>query len=203
MSDARQKRGKLRYTIAYVIWANKKTESFEYHWFRALAMFDVTSFLAILSGIGRHFKFCRYVNCCPTINIVCTSRPVVKCWPHIWMVLGSILDGCIHKGTNAVCVWPKTKLNRAGEWMWPTRSNQSNNGQFPNCQSWFRVKIVWSLCDLVNTKENILPVYRGVGRISILGPRIKKILHVNKKIIMLYTNTFLLQKTTQLSYLFA
>ena len=159
MSDARQKRGKLRYTIAYVIWANKKTESFEYHWFRALAMFDVTSFLAILSCIGRHFKFCQYVNCCPTINIVCTSRPVVKCWPHIWMVLGSILDGCIHKGTNAVCVWPKTKLNRAGEWMWPTRSNQSNNGQFPNCQSWFRVKIVWSLCDLVNTKENILPVH--------------------------------------------
>ena len=26
-------------------------------------MFDVTSFPAILSGIGRHFKFCRYFNC--------------------------------------------------------------------------------------------------------------------------------------------
>ena len=64
-ADARQKRGNLHYAIRYsahVIWANQKTESFKYHWFRALAMFDVTSFPAILSGIGRHFKFCRYVN---------------------------------------------------------------------------------------------------------------------------------------------
>jgi len=42
----------------YVIWANQKTESFVYHWLRALAMFDEMSFPAI----GRHFKFCRYVN---------------------------------------------------------------------------------------------------------------------------------------------
>ena len=58
-SDTQQKCGKLRYTMTYnVIWANQKTESFEYHWLRALAMFDVTSFPAILSGIGQHFKFC-------------------------------------------------------------------------------------------------------------------------------------------------
>jgi len=45
----------LRHNV-HVIWANQKTESFEYHWLRTLAMFDVTSFPAILSGIGRHFK---------------------------------------------------------------------------------------------------------------------------------------------------
>jgi len=56
--------GNLHYTITYyVIWANQKTEFFKYHRLRALAMFDVTSFPAILSGIGHHFKFCRYVNC--------------------------------------------------------------------------------------------------------------------------------------------
>jgi len=33
------------------------------HWLHMLAMCDVTSFPANLSGIGRHFKFCRYVNC--------------------------------------------------------------------------------------------------------------------------------------------
>jgi len=56
-------RGNWRYAITYnVIWENQKTESFEYHWLRALAMFDVTSFPAILSGIERHFKLCRYVN---------------------------------------------------------------------------------------------------------------------------------------------
>ena len=43
-------------------WANQETESFEYHWLHACAMFDVTKFPAILSGIGHHFKFCRYVN---------------------------------------------------------------------------------------------------------------------------------------------
>ena len=58
-SDTQQKCGNLRYTMTYnVIWANQKTESFEYHWLRALAMFDITSFPAILSGIGHHFKFC-------------------------------------------------------------------------------------------------------------------------------------------------
>ena len=36
--------------------------TFQYHWLRALAMFDITSFPAILSGIGRHFTFYRYVN---------------------------------------------------------------------------------------------------------------------------------------------
>jgi len=34
------------------------------------AMFDVTSFPAMLSGIGRHFKFCRYVNCNGRAGIV-------------------------------------------------------------------------------------------------------------------------------------
>jgi len=48
---------------------------FEYHWLRALAMFDVTSFLAILSGIGRHFKFCRYVKW----QTVCWSI-----WNGVW-----------------------------------------------------------------------------------------------------------------------
>ena len=53
MSDVRQKGGTLCYAITYnVIWANQKTGSFVYHWLRALA----TSFSAILSGIGRHFK---------------------------------------------------------------------------------------------------------------------------------------------------
>ena len=53
MSDARQKGGNLHYTITYnVIWANQKTGSFVYHWLCALA----TSFPAILSCIGRHFK---------------------------------------------------------------------------------------------------------------------------------------------------
>ena len=62
-SDAQHKRGNLRFAITYsVIWANQKTELFEYHWLRALAMFDAMSFPAILLGIGRHFKFCRYVN---------------------------------------------------------------------------------------------------------------------------------------------
>ena len=35
-----------------VIWANRMTVSFVYHWLRTLA----TGFPAILSGIGRHFK---------------------------------------------------------------------------------------------------------------------------------------------------
>jgi len=57
MSDAWQKRINLRYTITYnIIGANHKAESFKYPWLRALAMFDVTSFPAIVSGIGRHFK---------------------------------------------------------------------------------------------------------------------------------------------------
>jgi len=60
-NDARcpTKCGNLLYAITYVIWANQKTESFEYHCLRALAMFDETSFPAILLGIGRQFKFCR------------------------------------------------------------------------------------------------------------------------------------------------
>jgi len=62
-SDARQKCGNLHYAIrCNVIWANQKTESFEYHWLRALAVFDQMSFPAILSSIGHHFKFCWYVN---------------------------------------------------------------------------------------------------------------------------------------------
>ena len=68
-SDARQKRRNLRYTITYnVIGANQKTESFENHWLHAFKMFDVTSFSAILSGIGHHFKFCRYVKCSRTLT---------------------------------------------------------------------------------------------------------------------------------------
>ena len=56
-SDASQKGGNSRYAITYnVICANQKTGSFVYHWLRALA----TSFPAIFSGIGRHFK--RFVN---------------------------------------------------------------------------------------------------------------------------------------------
>jgi len=52
------------YTITYnIIWANQKTKSFEFHWLRALSRFYITCFPAILSGIGRHFKFCQYVNC--------------------------------------------------------------------------------------------------------------------------------------------
>jgi len=62
-SDARQKRGNLRYAIAYnIIWANQKIKSSEHHCLRTLAMFDETSFHAILSGIWCQFKFCRYVN---------------------------------------------------------------------------------------------------------------------------------------------
>jgi len=52
MSDARQKRGNLSNAILYnVIWANKKTESFEYHWLCAFAMFDVTSFASDIQTI--------------------------------------------------------------------------------------------------------------------------------------------------------
>ena len=62
-SYIRQKCVNLRYAITYnVISANHKTESFQYHWLRALAMFDVMTFPAILLGIGRHFKFWRYIN---------------------------------------------------------------------------------------------------------------------------------------------
>ena len=62
-SDAWQKCGNIRYATTYiVIWAYQKTESFEYHWLHTLAMFDVTSFPAILSDIRRHFRFFRYVN---------------------------------------------------------------------------------------------------------------------------------------------
>jgi len=54
----------LCYALAYnIIWANQKTKSFDYHWLCALAMFNVTSFPAILSDIGRNFKFCCLVNC--------------------------------------------------------------------------------------------------------------------------------------------
>ena len=45
-----------------VILVNLNTEPFEYHQLSALAKSDGTSFPAIVSGIGRHFKFCRYVN---------------------------------------------------------------------------------------------------------------------------------------------
>ena len=49
-SRARPKCRNLCYAIMYnVILANQMTESFEYHWFRPLAMFKVTSFPAILS----------------------------------------------------------------------------------------------------------------------------------------------------------
>jgi len=41
----KEKRGNLRYVVTYnAILTNQKTESFEYHWLRALVMFDVTSF---------------------------------------------------------------------------------------------------------------------------------------------------------------
>jgi len=51
------------YAIMYnVIWANQKTESFEYHRLSSLARFDITSFPGILLGIGHHFKFCWYIN---------------------------------------------------------------------------------------------------------------------------------------------
>jgi len=63
-----KKCGNLHYAIMYnVIWANQKTESFEYHWLRTLAMFDVTSFPTILSVIGCQFMLCRYVNYWPSI----------------------------------------------------------------------------------------------------------------------------------------
>jgi len=66
MSDAWQKCGNLHYAIIYnVIWANHKTEPFEYHWLCTLAMFHVTSFPAILWDIERQFKLCWYVNYCP------------------------------------------------------------------------------------------------------------------------------------------
>jgi len=60
-SNTWQKCGNLRYAITYnVIWANLRTEFFYHHWLCALAMFDITSFPAFLSGIESHFKFCRY-----------------------------------------------------------------------------------------------------------------------------------------------
>jgi len=59
-----------------VIWANQKTESFEYHWLRALAIFNVTSFSATLSCNGHHFKFCRYVNVQKAWISQLSSRPI-------------------------------------------------------------------------------------------------------------------------------
>jgi len=60
MTSDTQKCENLCYAITYnIILANQKTESFEYHWLGALAMFDITSFPDILSGIRRHFNnFC-------------------------------------------------------------------------------------------------------------------------------------------------
>jgi len=39
----------LRHNV-HVLWANQKSESFEYHWLRALAMLDISSFLSIFVG---------------------------------------------------------------------------------------------------------------------------------------------------------
>jgi len=69
MSDARQKCGSLRYaTTNNMIWANQKSESFEYHWLHALVRFDVTSFPAILLGIRHHFKFCQCLLACMVVK---------------------------------------------------------------------------------------------------------------------------------------
>jgi len=63
-SDALIKGGKLHNVIknnfVWAIWANQKTETCVYRWLRALAMFDLRSFPAILLGIGRHFN--RFVD---------------------------------------------------------------------------------------------------------------------------------------------
>ena len=75
-SDASQKCGNLRYAITYNVWANQKTESFEYHWLHALAMFDIMSFPAIFSAIGLHFKFWRYVNWCYTLKTCKLKKPI-------------------------------------------------------------------------------------------------------------------------------
>jgi len=51
IADARQKCGNLRFAnMCNVIWANQKTESFDYL-VTHITMFDLMSFLAILSGI--------------------------------------------------------------------------------------------------------------------------------------------------------
>ena len=47
-------------TLNHNVQRHQKTESF--HWLRTLAMFDVMSVPAILSSIGRNFKFCQYIN---------------------------------------------------------------------------------------------------------------------------------------------
>jgi len=83
-SDAQQECKNLCYAIMYiVIWVNQKTESFEYHWLCALAMFDVKSFPAILSGIGHHFKFCRYINEHIDRTLEMTSKALTNAGKHI------------------------------------------------------------------------------------------------------------------------
>ena len=58
---------------------------------------------------------------------------------------------------------------------------------------------------LKNVEEMFCAITRGVGSISIMGPRILKLIACNLKyFIILYTNKFRLQnKTKHLSYLFA
>jgi len=68
-SDARQKHGNLRYAIT-----GKSFGPIRKLVTRTCNV-DVTSFSAILSGIGRHFKFCRYVNC-----LMHTVLPYVRVW---------------------------------------------------------------------------------------------------------------------------
>ena len=59
----RQKGGNIITHI--IIWANQKTESFEFPWLQALAIFDIMLFSRICCNIGCHFK-CS-VN---TLNVI-------------------------------------------------------------------------------------------------------------------------------------
>jgi len=102
-NGARRIRGNLRYAITYnVFWANRNTECFEYHWLRVLAIFGVTSFPAILSGIGRHFKFWRYVNtpASETKNAhtsIRSRRCHNACWPCKRHPVKKRVDTCLQR----------------------------------------------------------------------------------------------------------
>ena len=94
-SYARQKCGNLHYAILYnLIWTNQRTESFEYHWLRALPMFDITRFSAILSGIGRLFIFCRYVNYIASTTVYSgTDKASIVEQVVLWLLLLSTAVG--------------------------------------------------------------------------------------------------------------
>jgi len=70
-----------------VIWANQKTESFEYHWLRALAMLDVPPFRQASDIISSSVDMLVYTTWSRALseNFGCYVGQFVL--PTIWQVL--------------------------------------------------------------------------------------------------------------------